>query len=75
MLVLSGEGERVHSWKLTRRRLWLFVSAWLLLLALAAVAGFEWSDDVDQWSSHDGHAQHAQGARGAVALSAEARQK
>jgi hypothetical protein len=65
LLVLSGEGERVHSLKLTRTRMWLLVSGWVLLLALAAVAGFEWS----------GEAANGQGARGAVAVSAEARQK
>ena len=63
LLVLSGEGERMHSVKLSRARLWLLVAAWLLLLVLAALAGFAWT----------GSAQ-AQGASGAVAVSAEARQ-
>lgn len=63
LLVLSGEGERMHSVKLSRARLWLLLAGWLLLLALAALAGFEWSGTSD-----------AQGASGAVAVSAEARQ-
>jgi hypothetical protein len=65
LLVLSGEGERVHSLKLTQRSMWLLVSGWLFLLALAAVVGFQWS----------GEAANGQGERGAVAVSAEARQK